>query len=94
MSFLDTISEFVCSIAELGETKLLGLRDSVYRLCAGLVMQFAGALVLVFAAVMFFLAMFWAIQSVLGGTIAALLTGAAALLVAVGLITMGSWRAR
>lgn len=93
MSILDTISNFACTVVELAQDKLLSLRQSVYRLCTGLTIQFAGVLVLVFAMVMFFLAIFWAIEAALGGTLAALLTGAAALLVAMGLFAVGSWRA-
>lgn len=94
MSFLDSLSDFACTIVQLAQEKLTGLKGAVYRLCVGLAIQMAGVLVLVFSIVMFFLATFWAIQSVLGGTLAALLTGAGALVVALGLIAVGSWRAK
>ncbi len=89
---LRDIVECLYSVVEAGAAKIRSVRDGMFRFAVALGLQAAGMLVLVFAIAMFLLAMFWAIEPILGRPIAALLTGGAGLVTAMILVGVAALR--
>ena len=94
MGLLNDIIDIAFSLARVGEAKLNGLKRCISNFMVSILLQVVAGLI-GFVAILFFIcAMFWALLDVLGGPLAALLTGGAVLLLAVLIFAVGMLKSR